>query len=155
VAGEMHIIRQAETTDVEKIADFLNKAEVKVEGLEEWLDYFLLMETEEDQALIGTIGIEPFEKVGLLRSMILSKGTVEDILFLIQQALKLAKEKEMDAIYCSVTNQYSLQLFQLLGFQRIDMDDIPHILKESNGVKSVFTVDKSHFMYIPMNIVDK
>ncbi|WP_400244042.1 GNAT family N-acetyltransferase [Niallia sp. JL1B1071] len=151
----MHIIRQAETADVEKIADFLNKAEVTVEGLEEWLDYFLLMETEADQTLIGTIGIEPFEKVGLLRSMVLSKGTVEDILFLIQQALKLAKEKDMDAIYCGVNNHHSIQLFQLLGFQKIDMDDIPQVLKESNAVKSVFAVDKSHFMYIPMNIVNK
>lgn len=151
----MHIIRQADTLDVKKIATFLNKAEVTIEGLEEWLEYFLLMETEADQTLIGTIGIEPYGKVGLLRSMVLSKGTVEDILFLIQQALKLAKEKDMDAIYCSVNNQHSIQLFQLLGFQQIDMDHIPQVLKESNTVKSVFTVDKSHFMYIPMNIVDK
>ncbi|HEO8419317.1 hypothetical protein [Niallia sp. FSL W8-0635] len=151
----MHIIRQGETGDVEKIASFLNKAGVTVEGLAEWLEYFLLMETEADQALIGTIGIEPFGKVGLLRSMVLSDGTVEDILFLIQQALKLAKEKDMDAIYCSVNNQHSIQLFQLLGFQKIDVDEIPQILKESNAVKSVFTVDNSHFMYIPMNIVDK
>lgn len=151
----MHIIRQGETGDVEKIASFLNKAGVSVEGLAEWLEYFLLMETEADQALIGTIGIEPFGKVGLLRSMVLSDGTVEDILFLIQQALKLAKEKDMDAIYCSVNNQHSIQLFQLLGFQKIDVDEIPQILKESNAVKSVFTVDNSHFMYIPMNIVDK
>ncbi len=151
----MHIIRQGETGDVEKIASFLNKAGVTVEGLAEWLEYFLLMETEADQALIGTIGIEPFGKVGLLRSMVLSDGTVEDILFLIQQALKLAKEKDMDAIYCSVNNQHSIQLFQLLGFQKIDVDEIPQILKESNAVKSVFTVDNSYFMYIPMNIVDK
>lgn len=151
----MHIIRQGETGDVEKIASFLNKAGVTVEGLAEWLEYFLLMETEADQALIGTIGIEPFGKVGLLRSMVLSDGTVEDILFLIQQALKLAKEKDMDAIYCSVNNQHSIQLFQLLGFQKIDVDEIPQILKESNAVKSVFTVDNSHFMYISMNIVDK
>jgi amino-acid N-acetyltransferase len=151
----MHIIRQGETGDVEKIASFLNKAGVTVEGLAEWLEYFLLMETEADQTLIGTIGIEPFGKVGLLRSMVLSNGTVEDILFLIQQALKLAKEKDMDAIYCSVNNQHSIQLFQLLGFQKIDGDEIPEVVKESNAVKSVFTVDKSHFMYIPMNIVDK
>ncbi|MER2058631.1 MAG: hypothetical protein ABTA16_07400 [Niallia sp.] len=151
----MHIIRQGETGDVEKIASFLNKAGVTVEGLAEWLEYFLLMEKVADQALIGTIGIEPFGKVGLLRSMVLSDGTVEDILFLIQQALKLAKEKDMDAIYCSVNNQHSIQLFQLLGFQKIDVDEIPQILKESNAVKSVFTVDNSHFMYIPMNIVDK
>lgn len=151
----MHIIRQAETGDLEKIASFLNKAKVSVDGLEEWLEYFLLMETENDQALIGTIGIEPFGKVGLLRSMVLSNGTVEDILFLIQQALKLAKEKDIDAIYCSVNNQHSIQFFQLLGFQKMDVDEIPQVLKESNAVKSVFTVDKSYFMYIPMNIVDK
>ncbi|WP_312096493.1 hypothetical protein [Niallia sp.] len=151
----MHIIRQAETIDVEKITSFLTKAEVKVEGLEEWLDHFLLMESEADRMLIGTIGIEPFGKVGLLRSMVLSEGTVEDILFLIQQALKLATEKNMDAVYCSVNNQHSIQLFQILGFQRIEMDDIPQVMKESNAVKSVFAVNKSHFMYIPMNIVDK
>ena len=131
------------------------KEEVTVDGLEEWLDHFLLMESEADGMLIGTIGMEPFGKVGLLRSMVLSEGTVEDILFLIQQALKLATEKDMDAVYCSVNNQHSIQLFQLLGFQRIDMDNMPQELKESNAVKSIFTVNKSHFMYIPMNIVDK
>ncbi|MCB5236268.1 GNAT family N-acetyltransferase [Niallia circulans] len=151
----MHIIRQAQTEDVEKINEFLTKAEVTVEGIEAWLNYFLLMEADEDKNLIGTIGIEPFGKIGLLRSMVLSRGTVEDILFLIQQALKLAKDKDVDAIYCRVHNQHSIQLFQLLGFQEIEEVDIPEVLKESNVVKSVYTVDKSHFMYISMNIVDK
>lgn len=151
----MHIIRQAETGDLERIAAFLTKAEVTVEGLQEWLEYFLLMETEADQTLTGTIGIEPFGEIGLLRSMVLSKGTVEDILFLIQQALKLAKDKDLETIYCKVHNPHSMQLFHLLGFQAIEDENIPAILKESNPVKSVFTVDKSHFMYIPMNTVDK
>lgn len=153
--GKMHIIRQAETGDLERIAAFLTKAEVTVEGLQEWLEYFLLMETEADQTLTGTIGIEPFGEIGLLRSMVLSKGTVEDILFLIQQALKLAKDKDLETIYCKVHNPHSMQLFHLLGFQAIEDENIPAILKESNTVKSVFTVDKSHFMYIPMNTVDK
>ncbi|MEI2367082.1 hypothetical protein [Niallia circulans] len=151
----MHIIRQAEIGDLERIAAFLTKAEVTVERLQEWLDCFLLMEAETDQTLIGTIGIEPFGKIGLLRSMVLSKGTVEDILFLIHQALKLAKDKDLDAIYCKVHNPHSMQLFHLLGFQAIEEENIPAALKESNTVKSVFTVGKSHFMYIPMNIVDK
>ncbi|AYV68389.1 MULTISPECIES: GNAT family N-acetyltransferase [Niallia] len=151
----MHIIRQAEIGDLERIAAFLTNAEVTVEGLQEWLDYFLLMEAEADQTLIGTIGIEPFGKTGLLRSMVLSKGNVEDILFLIQQALKLAKDKDLDAIYCKVHNPHSMQLFRLLGFQAIEEENIPAAMKESNTVKNVYTVDKSHFMYIPMNIVDK
>lgn len=151
----MHIIRQAEIGDLEKIAAFLTNAEVTVEGLQEWLDYFLLMEAEADQTLIGTIGIEPFGKTGLLRSMVLSKGNVEDILFLIQQALKLAKDKDLDAIYCKVHNPHSMQLFHLLGFQAIEEENIPAAMKESNTVKNVYTVDKSHFMYILMNIVDK
>ena len=58
----MHIIRQAQTEDVEKINEFLTKAEVTVEGIEAWLNYFLLMEAEEDKNLIGTIGIDPLEK---------------------------------------------------------------------------------------------
>ena len=150
----MHIIRQAETGDLETISAFLRKADATVEGLEEWIDYFLLMETE-IQELVGTIGIQPFEKAGLFRYMVLSKGAPEDILFLIQQALKLAKEKEMEAVYCMITNHHSIQLFRLLGFQEINKEDVPEVIKKSNGVKSVYTVDKSSFMYIPMNIVDK
>ena len=150
-----YIIRQAEIVDLEKLSSFLSKAGLETEGMQQSLDFFLLMEDEYSMELKGVVGIEPLEKIGLLRSMVLSQAKAEEILFLLQQVIKLAKAKEMDQLYCMVNNKNAIQMFHLLGFEEVKEEKIPRSLLESNAVKKLVPVNNPEFMCVSIKNVDK
>ena len=150
-----YTIRQAELIDLEMIKSYLSRARIETDGIKQSLDYFLLMEEKESEELKGIVGIEPLENIGLLRSMVLSQAGVEEILFLLRQVIKLAKEKELEQLYCMVNNENAIQLFRLLGFEEREVEDIPSVLLESNAVKKLVPVNKPEFMFISIKNVDK
>ncbi|KAB7671840.1 hypothetical protein [Bacillus sp. B1-b2] len=150
-----YIIRQAQQVDLERIQSLLTKAGLDVEGIESFIDYFLLMEDEVRDDLEGVVGIEPIENVGLLRSMVLQNAGAEEILFLLQQVIKLAKTKELKELYGMVNSQNAIQLFQLLGFKEIDSNNIPRMVGESKAVRKQIPVNNPIFLQYSLENVDK
>lgn len=148
------IIRQANIHDLNAITSFLTKTKLEVEGIENWLGNYLLVQDVNKEIIQGTVGIQPFGAIGLLRSFVLEQANGQDILFLVQQIIILAKEKEFESLYCMLQNKNAIQLFELLGFQPIEIQEVPTIIRKSNGVKKLETVNNLEFMHLPLKNVD-
>lgn len=148
------LVRQATQKDLEKIKSFLSKTAVNTEDIEKWLNYYLLVE-DKDGDLIGMIGIEPFEKVGLLRSLVIANATAEDILYLLQQTIQLAKDRQLESLYCMINNKSAIHLFSLLGFQTIRKEKMPEEIKKSKSVTNISTVNNLQYMYYHIGDVNK
>ncbi|BCB05942.1 GNAT family N-acetyltransferase [Bacillus sp. KH172YL63] len=114
----LKVIRQANHEDIHEVVAFLLKAGLSTEGVKDGIDCFLVVEDEEDR-LIGTLGIEVQGKIGLLRSLVVTSSFESEELFaLFQEILKLAKEKELQRLYLISNRKASLTFFDLLGFQQ-------------------------------------
>ncbi|MFT8320444.1 MAG: hypothetical protein ABF649_06015 [Bacillus sp. (in: firmicutes)] len=144
-------IRLAEGKDLDKIQAFLG--DLDKSGIEKGVEYYLIVEDNKGE-IIGTSGIQTFEKIGLLRSLVLTNASAEEILYLLQQTIQLAKDKELERLYCMINNKNAIQLFTLLGFKEIVKAELPVVLKTSDVVKNISTVNNPIFMYYSIGNVD-
>ncbi|KAB2336498.1 hypothetical protein F7731_08970 [Cytobacillus depressus] len=139
-------IRYAGADDRERLTIFLDQAKLNTDGLEHSIDYFLIMENEEREVR-ATLGIEPLGKVGLLRSLVMTKEMSENDLFILfEQILRLAREKQLQSLYLSSNKRASIAFFQMLGFEEVDKKSLPEELYVSDHVKHILTVDNSFFL---------
>lgn len=142
------IIRSAEVKDVKKLISFLQKASLGTEGVEESIEYFLLLEDEQG-SIHATLGIEPLGSVGLLRSLVMTESATEkDLLMIFDQMLKLSREKQLQRLYLATNKETSLPFFSMLGFEKEDKEYLPEELLLSQHVKHILNVDNSLFMVL-------
>lgn len=140
-------IRSAARKDLQRLKQFLVRAGLSIGGLsEETIEYFLMMEDEEGN-LYGTLGIEKFGEKGLLRSLVITSGKVEeDLLLLFQQAFQYAREKQITQLFLATNKQNAIPFFQVMGFRVIDQRELPKDLVDSPHILSILTVDNSVFL---------
>lgn len=140
-------IRSAARKDLQRLKRFLVSAGLSIDGLsEETIEYFLMME-DEDGNLYGTLGIEKFAKNGLLRSLVITSGKVEeDLLLLFQQAFQYAREKQITRLFLATNKRNAIPFFQVMGFRMIDQRELPKELAGSPHIQSILTVDNSVFL---------
>jgi N-acetylglutamate synthase-like GNAT family acetyltransferase len=129
------------------LREFLSRANLGTEGLtEETIEYFLLLETEAG-ALKGTLGMEAFAEYGLLRSLVVTPGQAEkEIFVLFDQMVQLAKEKGMNGLFLATNKSVALPFFELMGFQRVDREELPTEFYHSDHIRHVLNVDNSLFL---------
>ena len=141
------LIRRANKQDLDGLREFLSRAKLGTDGLtEETIDYFLLLENE-DGTLKGSLGMEAFTEFGLLRSLVVSPGQAEkEIFVLFDQMVQLAKEKGMKGLFLATNKSVALPFFELMGFQRIDREEIPSEFYQSEHIRHVLNVDNSLFL---------
>jgi amino-acid N-acetyltransferase len=141
------MIRRANSKDLAGLKDFLTRAGLGTDGLtEETAKYFLLLENE-DQTCRGTLGIELYQEIGLLRSLVVTSGQAEhDIFFLFQQAFLLAKEEKLQHLFLATKKSVAVPLFQILGFQEVDKGELPEVLSQSAHINHILNVDNSIFL---------
>ncbi|HJV16051.1 MAG TPA: GNAT family N-acetyltransferase [Bacillales bacterium] len=141
------VIRRASQNDLFILKEFLTKANLGTNGLtEEMVEYFLLLEDDEGE-LVGTLGIEPIDERGLLRSLAVASGQAEkDIWLLIEQALQLAKDRGIKELFLATNKTGALPLFELLGFQKVPEKALPQELFQSEHVRHILNVDNSLFL---------
>jgi N-acetylglutamate synthase-like GNAT family acetyltransferase len=143
------LIRCAGKEDEKKLTAFLEKANLGTDGISESINYFLLMEDEE-QNIKATLGIEPLGSVGLLRSLVLSERASEkDLLLLVEQILRLARERELNSLYLATNKKGSSEFFKLLGFQD-EKGALPEDLCRSAHVQHILTVDNFSFLKLSL-----
>ncbi|MGD6959241.1 GNAT family N-acetyltransferase [Rossellomorea aquimaris] len=136
----LKVIRQATQEDIHEVVAFLMKAGLSIEGIKNSIDCFLVVEDSDNQ-LIGTLGIEAQEKIGLLRSLVVTSSFESEELFaLFQEILKLAKEKELTRLYLISNRKASLNFFDLLGFQQENEPFVDELQKFVHAQK-LSTVD--------------
>ncbi|EDL62664.1 hypothetical protein [Bacillus sp. SG-1] len=107
-------IRRAVEKDCQSVKDFLERAGISSQGVEETVDNFLIVEKENGE-FEGTFGLEIQGHSGLLRSLVV-KPTMggEDLFALFQEILQLGKEKQLTVLYLISNKQASVQFFHLL-----------------------------------------
>ncbi|WP_077619921.1 GNAT family N-acetyltransferase [Bacillus sinesaloumensis] len=142
----MKQIRTAIEQDIEKVRAFLGQAEVSADGIESIIDHFILME-DAKQNIIATLGIERIEKDGLLRSLVITPGVDQtNLLTLFKSALSLAKYKELSRLYLATNKQASIQFFTMLGFEKVEEQELPGHIKDSNHITHLLEKADPMFM---------
>ncbi|OIJ21804.1 hypothetical protein BKP45_03655 [Anaerobacillus alkalidiazotrophicus] len=124
------VIRIATEKDLLPIQHLLAKASLSKRGLEQNIDNFLVVE-DPNKKIIGTVGIEPIGKDGLLRSLVLTSENWNAKIGLnfIELAVSYGKQKGYENLYL-LTNS-SLPFFEYIGFKILAEDKIPDHLKQS------------------------
>lgn len=140
-------IRSANQEDLQALQEFLMAAGLGTEGLsKETVGYFLLMEDEAGK-VTGTLGIEKLAEHGLLRSLVIASGNVEqDLLLLLRQAMQFAAEKQIQQLFLATNKEAVLPFFEILGFRRVERSDLPEELFASPHIQTILTVDNSLFL---------
>ena len=92
-------IREAEWSELANVLALLRTCDLPVDGVEENLESFLV--ARENEALVGTIGLERYGDVGLLRSLaVASSGRGHGLGGrLVKMLLGYAKERGVTTIY--------------------------------------------------------
>lgn len=140
-------IRKAGKEDLSKLIEFLERANLGTDGVnEDSIGCFLLLEDEEG-ALQGTLGMEAYTNFGLLRSLVITPGQAQkEIFVLFDQMVQLAKEKGMQSVFLATNKSATLPFFELMGFQRIGRGDLPQEFYGSKHIRHVLNVDNSLFL---------
>lgn len=124
------VVRRAEAKDLLSIQYLIAKAGLRENGIEQNLKGFLVVLNEENQ-LIGTVGIEQYERDGLLRSLVLDSNiwNAQLTLEFLHLVLQYAKEQELDKIY--LCSKGTNTLFQQLGFREVKEKEVPEAIQAS------------------------
>jgi len=122
-------IRVANHRDVQAVKTFLSRSEVSSDGIETIIDNFIIGENGNKQ-VVATLGIERLGGDGLLRSLVVTPEIEQtQILMLFKSAMSLAKHKELQHLYLATNKSASISLFSMLGFEKVDKDQLsPHLL---------------------------
>lgn len=144
------IVRSANVEDTGRLISFLEGANLGVEGVEQAIEYFLILEDDKGN-INATVGIEPLGRIGLLRSLVMTSKTSEkDLMMIFEQMLILARDKRLTSVYLATNKQSSLPFFSMMGFIKEEKDQLPEELFQSEHAKRILTVDNSLFMKLNM-----
>jgi N-acetylglutamate synthase-like GNAT family acetyltransferase len=150
VGNVIKTIRIANNRDVDSLKEFLNKAGLSSNGVEQCLDYFVVMEDEKG-ALLATLGIERVEQDGLLRSLVVSENLDQfHVLKLFQCIMTLARKRELKKLFLVTNKQSAVEFFRMLGFEKMQKDEIPENLLTSNHFRNSMNVEKSVYLWVSL-----
>jgi N-acetylglutamate synthase-like GNAT family acetyltransferase len=142
----MLMVRRSEQRDLAKLISFLEKANISTKGVEENIEYFVLLEDKHGD-LTGTLGIEPLSSFGLLRSLVVtSRVKEEDVLTLFQHVYKFAVEKELSTLYLVTNKEQSIPLLNWLGFRQIQREKLPLELERSRVGRELKQLEHAIYM---------
>ncbi|MFC3886406.1 GNAT family N-acetyltransferase [Bacillus songklensis] len=129
------IVRLATKNDVDSVKAFLQKVDIEISGLEDYIEYFVLME-DDQQNLLATVGFQPIDGDGLLRSLVVTPSLKErDILVLFQAIMTVAEEKGMRHLYLATNKTASISFFELLKFREILYNQLPSCIREGSYIE--------------------
>ncbi|MFT4415376.1 GNAT family N-acetyltransferase [Fredinandcohnia humi] len=142
----MKQIRIATDQDIVKVKLFLGQADVSADGIENIIDHFILMEDAE-QNILATLGVERIERDGLLRSLVITSMVEQtNLLTLFKSAISLAKQKELERLFLATNKQASVQFFSMLGFEKLEGDQLPEHIQTSNHISQLFETTEPMIM---------
>jgi amino-acid N-acetyltransferase len=140
------IVRLAAKNDLDSVKSFLRKVDIQVGGIEEYIEYFVLME-DDQQNLLATVGFQPINGDGLLRSLVVTPSLKEnDILVLFQTIMAVAAEKGMHHLYLATNKTTSVLFFELLNFREILYKQLPSGIREGGYIEMTENDSSLHIM---------
>ncbi|WP_163099552.1 GNAT family N-acetyltransferase [Peribacillus alkalitolerans] len=146
----MMVMRKADSGDRAGLIDFIKEAGLSTDAVHNLsTDYFLLEDVE--KKIIATIGIERFGEIGLLRSFVFSPGfTPNKIPAFLQQTLLIAHQNGISRLFLASHHSNSRALFQAIGFESFEKDQLPEDILSSTHVASLNDHENIFFMGITL-----
>ena len=122
-------IRPARPDECARVALFLKHHELAIDDIDPTLPGFFV--ADEGGDLVGTVGVELLGKLGLLRSLAVSRTSQGQGLGkqLYEQALKYAKAHGIEKLYLLTTTAETF--FAHNGFVRIERQTVPEEIKQT------------------------
>ena len=126
-------IREAERSELSEVLALLRTCQLPIDGVEENLVGFLV--ARENETLVGTIGLERYGDVGLLRSLaVASSGRGHGLGGrLVKMLLGYAKERGVSTIY--LLTETAEAFFPRFGFERMSREELDPALEASKELQ--------------------
>ncbi len=124
-----YIIRQAEITDLEKLRLVLKNTNLPFKDIDKHLENFLLLEHFGE--IIGSVGLEVYGKVALLRSLAVIKDYQGKKLGQKLYQNIILKSKDLKIIEIYLLTETAANFFKNRGFQKISRNDVPESIQQT------------------------
>lgn len=128
-------IRKAKPDDCFEIALLVKMAGLAIDDIDPELQGFMVAHDAEQ--VVGTVGIEAFGKIGLLRSLVVAKTHRNQAIGhqLYKQAIDYAQAQGIEELYLLTTTADAY--FAKRGFARIERTDVPDEIKSTEQFSSI------------------
>ncbi|CAG9620120.1 GNAT family N-acetyltransferase [Sutcliffiella rhizosphaerae] len=142
----MKTLRTATKEDLFALQVFLQKANIGIEGLAEKIGSYIILE-EKNEGICGTIGIETYGNVGLLRSLVIGPSVKQyQLLQLFEHTQHHARAQHLEELYLVTNKNNYIQFFELLHFYPQSINHAPKELKDSDFFKDVIKQENCTLM---------
>lgn len=124
-------VRLASEHDVESIVKLLKKGKLNVEGIENHIENFLVVEQMSSHQIVGTAGLEVIgEDYGLLRSLVIDPVCLDPKIGmeLVRILLSFAIGKGLQEIYFITRSK---DFFEYFGCTEVSGPDVPWSIQQS------------------------
>ena len=128
-------IRQAALSELTELLTLLNECELPLEGVAEHLGGFLV--ARDERALLGVVGLERYDDVGLLRSLAVSpeaRGKGVGVK-LVEALMDGAQKRNMRTLY--LLTETAESFFPRFGFEKIPRASLDARLEASRELQGV------------------
>ena len=121
--------RRATTSDLGSVQTLLSQSHLPLDGVAECIDKFFVAEAGD--SIVGSIGMETHDGVGLLRSAAVSKPLQGRGIGrrLVEELIADATHQGISAMYLLTTTAENY--FPSFGFEKIDRSGVPEALEAS------------------------
>jgi amino-acid N-acetyltransferase len=129
------VVRTAKKDELQQVQRLLELAELPLDGVREHLEDFVV--AEDAGKLVGTVGLEVYDAVGLLRSLAVDPSDQNTGLGarLVEAVLKKARERNLEAVYLLTTT--AERYFPRFGFEPIAREAMDPRLGASKELQGV------------------
>jgi amino-acid N-acetyltransferase len=126
-------IRPARNEELERLLELLDELELPRAGVKEHYSNFLVAERQD--CVVGAVGLEIYDKVGLLRSLAVEPGEQGSGIGarLVDSVLSKAKEDQLETVYLLTTA--ADRYFPRFGFETIKREQVDPRLAASEELR--------------------
>lgn len=135
----MYAVRYAQHRDLDRLQQFFALANITGGQLNGKNSHFLFVEEMNRKKIVGTVGLEVYQTVGMLRLFVIDPSTKNARIgfMLIELMLAYAKNLSLKKIYL-ITEKGQI-FFEKRGFQKTSFGMLPIEVEESTYVKHART----------------
>lgn len=135
-------VRKGEKQDYKAIEQFIKQSAAIYEE-----NSFFVMVEDENQKIVGVVGIEMLEHIGWLRSFVFSPHFPSSKLpVFFERILVIAREHQCEQVYFATNHQNSVPFFETFGFSKIRVEELPEEVKLSTSLHAI--LQKKDVLYM-------
>ncbi len=138
--GNAISIKKFSTNDKEKVLDLLNAAELPIEDLTTEIMNQFMVAKDEDDCIIGVVGVEMYQGSGLLRSLAVhpayrGKGLGRQ---LTRRVESFARQNGIRTLY--LLTMTAADFFLKIGYETTQRDKVPESIGKTREFKNICPV---------------